>query len=728
MNNPFERADWIWLPEAEKLPLVNVYAIFRTRFAGGAATRLRVSVAGNFAAFVNGCLATFGQYTDFPWRKTFSEADISPFCTGRDKLLLSVHFSGNAFTSHYDGEPGVIAEIVDGNGEAIASSGPSWEAAPDLRFAFGERTRLSGSLNYTFSFDGTRPSAPWAPATVLFGRSRDLSPRPVPPPRDAGLRAGRLIRSGLLRREDASLPEGPRFSSDLFDATSPNGVYALFDLGRETAGLLQLETEAPAGTVFEISHGEYVTDGRLPACVVGKNPNATAVDRYITPGGRQLFLHPLRRFGGRFLEIHALGDPSAIKILVAGLRSVELPGLETPPFSCSDSFFEKAHEISAETLRLCLHEKYENCPWREQSICAYDARNQMLFGYPFWGNYQSAEAMIRLFADAQRGNGFLRAAAPSATKLWIPMFTFSWMSSIHEFVLHSGQFSLWDDLSPLVAEMLEKILSHRCGDLYAPPNDEGVWNYCESSNLEYCANPPNAFYNLYLREALLKIAALFTWRGEEGRAASLRAVADEIGRTAASRFFDAAVGGYFDSHNPETGLNEFHYGHIQALFLSQGLVPPERVASVIGGIREGRFRLPSLAALPYLIEGVFKHGSDEDRDWLHAKLRELYGGMAATGDTTWWEDAKGREYAGGRGSLCHGWSAAPAFYESRYILGVTPLEPGYRRFRFKPFAPCGLARASGTVTTPFGPISVSWNRGPNGIESHLDAPADCRPK
>ena len=726
MNRPFERAEWIWLPEAEKLPPVNVYALFRTRFAGGAATRLRVAVAGNYAAYVNGRLAAFGQYTDFPWRKTFSEADISSFCSGDDELLLSVHFSGNAFTSHYDGEPGVIVEVVREDGTVLAASSPSWEAAPDLRFNFGEHSRLSASLNYTFSFDGTRPPAPWTPAAVLSGRSRDLSPRPVSPPRDAGLRAGRLLRSGSLRRDDASLPDGPRFSSDILDASSPNGVFALFDLGRETAGLLQLETEAPAGTVFEISHGEYILDGRLPACIVGTKPSATAVDRYVTPGGPQLFLHPLRRFAGRFLEIHALGDTAAIKILSAGLRSVEHPGMETPPFSCSDTFFETAHKISAETLRLCLHEKYENCPWREQSICAYDARNQMLFGYPIWGNYRSAEAMIRLFADAQRGNGFLRAAAPSATKLWIPMFTFAWLSSIHEFVLHSGDLSLWDDLSPLVEEMLGKILAHRCGDLYAPPDDEGVWNYCESSNLEYCANPPNAFYNLYLSEALLKIATLFAWQGKEEKAAPLRVIADKIGQIAAERFFDPEVGGYFDSYNPERGVKEFHYGHIQSLFLSQGLVPPERIPSVIDGIREGRFRLPSLAALPYLIEGLFEHGTDADRDWLHAKLREIYGRMAATGDTTWWEDAKGREYAGGRGSLCHGWSAAPAFYEARYILGVTPLEPGYRRFRFKPFAPCGLASASGTISTPFGPITVSWKRGPNGIESHLDAPAPCQ--
>ncbi len=245
MNRPFEKAEWIWLSEAEALPPVNVYALFHTRFAG-AATLLRVAVAGNYAAYINGHFAAFGQYTDFPWRKTFSETDISPFCTGDDELLLSVHFSGNTFTSHYDGEPGIIAEIVDEDGEVIVSSGPSWEAAPDFRFSFGERTRLSGSLNYTFAFDGTKPPAAWTSAAVLSGRSRDLSPRPVPPPRDAGLRASRLICSGLLRRDDASLPDGPRFFADILDASSPNGVYALFDLERETAGLLQLETEAPA--------------------------------------------------------------------------------------------------------------------------------------------------------------------------------------------------------------------------------------------------------------------------------------------------------------------------------------------------------------------------------------------------------------------------------------------------------------------------------------------------
>ena len=92
------------------------------------------------------------------------------------------------------------------------------------------------------------------------------------------------------------------------------------------------------------------------------------------------------------------------------------------------------------------------------------------------------------------------------------------------------------------------------------------------------------------------------------------------------------------------------------------------------------------------------------------------GAMVEVGDTTWWEDALGRGYAGGRGSLCHGWSAAIALYTARVILGVEPLEPGFRRYRCEPMALGGMTSASGSVMTPNGPIKVSWHLGPGGIE------------
>lgn len=717
-------AEWIWIANDGALPESNVYAIFRTRFRGGPNTVLRVSVAGNYVARVNGKVSAFGQYTDFPHAKTWTDTDISHVCTGDDELEVEVHYSGDAFTSHFNGKPGLCAEILRG-GAIIASSDETWDARPDTRYDFGERPAVSGSLDYTFHFDSTRTLPPFRKA-VAAKRETALSPRPVEPPSDLGFVAGAVLRTGVFCRPDAAPPLGPRFAADVLDSDPPDGLYAIYDLGEERAGFVEVEVDAPRGTVFEIAHGEYLADGHLPKIVVGPNVTTAGVDVFVASGGRETFTHWLRRLGARYLEIHAIGDPAAISIHAAGLRVVGLDGMDTPPFSCDDRFFEKANEISARTLRLCLHEKYENCPWREQSICAYDARNQQLFGYCLWGNYARAAAMIRLFAQAQRGNGFLQAATPTARRLWIPMFTFAWMSSIHEYVLHSGDLSIWRELGQLVDGMLSKILSHRCGDLYMPPDDEGVWNYCESANLEYCANPPNAFYNLYLREALLGIAALHGMCGDAGRGAAYSAEARRIGETATERFWDERAGAYFDSRNPETGLPEFHYSHIQSLFLAQGLVSPLKARSVMRGIEDGSLRFQSLASLPYLIEGFLRYGSHDDLEWLHAKIKALYSPVMECGDTTWWEDALGRQYGGGRGSLCHGWSATPALYQTRMILGVKPISPGFATFLCDPIPLGSMREAEGSVPTPHGPIMVSWRLGPGGLEKNVSAPPECK--
>ncbi|MBR2000289.1 MAG: hypothetical protein IJ992_07220, partial [Lentisphaeria bacterium] len=91
---------------------------------------------------------------------------------------------------------------------------------------------------------------------------------------------------------------------------------------------------------------------------------------------------------------------------------------------------------------------------------------------------------------------------------------------------------------------------------------------------------------------------------------------------------------------------------------------------------------------------------------------------------TWWEVIDGIRYGAGSGSLCHGWSAAPAFYDSSYILGITPLTPGYRMFRFSPYSG-GMDHASGTVATPHGTITVSWRKTAEGLKAELTLPAGC---
>ena len=52
---------------------------------------------------------------------------------------------------------------------------------------------------------------------------------------------------------------------------------------------------------------------------------------------------------------------------------------------------------------------------------------------------------------------------------------------------------------------------------------------------------------------------------------------------------------------------------------------------------------------------------------------------------------------------------------SSHLLGVEPIEPGFRKFRFRPPAACSVSFASGTVPTPFGDIVAGWRRGADGV-------------
>ncbi len=41
---------------------------------------------------------------------------------------------------------------------------------------------------------------------------------------------------------------------------------------------------------------------------------------------------------------------------------------------------QKIYDVSIYTLKCCMHEHYEDCPWREQALYTMDSRNQMLCG------------------------------------------------------------------------------------------------------------------------------------------------------------------------------------------------------------------------------------------------------------------------------------------------------------------------------------------------------------
>ena len=58
-------------------------------------------------------------------------------------------------------------------------------------------------------------------------------------------------------------------------------------------------------------------------------------------------------------------------------------------------------------------------------------------------------------------------------------------------------------------------------------------------------------------------------------------------------------------------------------------------------------------------------------------------------------------------SLCHPWSSGATPWLSREIVGIQPIQPGYKSFIVAPYISESFPTISGTVPTPFGPITVN---------------------
>jgi hypothetical protein len=91
--------------------------------------------------------------------------------------------------------------------------------------------------------------------------------------------------------------------------------------------------------------------------------------------------------------------------------------------------------------------------------------------------------------------------------------------------------------------------------------------------------------------------------------------------------------------------------------------------------------------------------------WVRDRIIRDWSAMLFAGATAFWETRAGGWDFHHAGSLCHGWSAIPAYFFGAYGLGVRPEAPGFERVSNRPIL--GLIDARGIVPTPRGNVVVT---------------------
>ncbi len=386
-----------------------------------------------------------------------------------------------------------------------------------------------------------------------------------------------------------------------------------------------------------------------------------------------------------------------VGLLRIALRPTEL---ELPPpaeFDCDSAEACRLYRNSVRTLQLCMHEHYEDTPWREQSLYGCDSRNQMLFGYTVWGNYGFAAESLRLLARGQRRDGFLTLTAPSLSGPPIPAFSMIWVIALWEHYLYSGSRAVFDSCREQALRVAETVLALRdaeTGLIQLPASGE-LWHFYEwcdglegnrrdSGDSQFEA--PCSLFAVEMFDALFRLTGETAW----------------IERADALR---RAVYAFFWSPEKQCLLTRRDDGRthelVQLLGLYTGAVPEEKRRTVLDGILAEKHLRVTPSSMPYLVR-VLAEGPREAQLYLESRIEREFYPMLAEGSTTVWETAFGQADFNNAGSLCHGWSAVAVYYYHACVLGVRPEKPGFAEIRRSPVATARIRNMRGEIVTPSG--------------------------
>ncbi len=697
----FTKAEWIWLENAECDTHANF--IKDIEYSGGKAL-LRISADSNYAAYINGELAAFGQFADYPDHCRGDIVDITRFMkNGSNRLAVNVWYYGRfnepakmPFT-YAPGDAGLIYE-VETNGEIVAASDENTLSRLDPGYVQGSHEMITGQLGLAFCRDMVNADDSFLTGgSIGFTKSREtcdgrsVSPSPIEKLVLADRGEAELFRIGdfiypdgfenkraadnmqfahIAYRGFADAADKVRYS-DLRTAggvtvNADNGVFALIDLKTETVGFLDLDIEVPENCRIDIGWGEHITDG---ICRTFHRNFAITVN---AKKGRNIFMDPFRRFGGRYVQLF-IGARSA-KINYAGIRSTDYP-LTVRPFDAGNLLRNTIYKVSVDTLRLCMHEHYEDCPWREQALYALDSRNQMLCGYYAFGEYKFARASLKLLGESIGDNGLLAICAPMEGVLNIPSFSLAWFISMNEYIRYSGDTTLAEEMYETLERLMNTFVSRidETGLIRSFEKAMVDWNFYEwmptlSGNLRKGCNGYEAALNLMLAIAIENFESICKAIGKNGRAEELESVRRGICKAAVERFWDKerklmhTSDEYTDTYSVLINSYALLSGAIDGMDKSEVIAilryngkdeNGEPIASVIPN---------SLSMNCFRFDALLREDRDEYKSLILDEIDSTYLMMLREGATSFWETLKGGRDFSDAGSLCHGWAALPVYY------------------------------------------------------------------
>ena len=679
---------YIWLNEEKN----HQYAEFKTNFyySGEGTPFLKITSDYKFAVYINGKFAVNGQFADIPEYKTFSVYDLTySVRRGDNELLIKAYHSGESFSVCRPMRACAAFSLTEGE-KVIAESDEKCFARESSEYAKGDICTPQYGYLYNYSF--VKAENAWERASVVTPEFKEYA-KPI---RNTDITPE--IKAKISAQGEFKWNGGETFGEKMqkawltplsfYEATGKNkcladdlkeplefcakdktcdGVYVLFDLGAERAGYPYFEAETEEEQTVYLGYGEHLEDLRPRTNVGGRN---FCIEIKLKKGKND-FSDYLRRIGARYYMFFA--ESKKIKINDIGIRE-EIYPFRKPKKDFGDRLFNALYETGRRTLELCAHEHYEDCPWREQALYGMDSRNQMLFGYGAFEEYDYPRANLKLMSECVEEDGLLTLCSPACVDIKIPSFSLYFAIAFAENAERDYNAEFVSDVFPSIKRLMRTFMNAcgKNGTLYTL-GGKGYWNFHEWSEgldggtirkEEETKSVPDCILTALGIIAAEKLSALAKKTGDKRTAKEYAEFSEKLFR-GLMNFYDEKEGLFASYIDVEKGIGLHEYTQAVVLLAAgkrlNKTVKEKLVSALEGGEGKDKLVKITLAGLPVKYEALLKYAGRGAKEYVLNDCTEIFGKMLLSGATSFWETEKGAADFEEAGSLCHGWSSVVCY-------------------------------------------------------------------
>ncbi len=439
-------------------------------------------------------------------------------------------------------------------------------------------------------------------------------------------------------------------------------------------------------------------------------------DEYRVAGNREGEVEEYQPFWFRtfrYVRMEITTDEEPLSVLGMDYAETGYPLEVKTRVKCSDERMNQIWDISLRSLKRCMHETYEDCPFYEQLQYLMDSRSQILYTYSVSMDDRMARRCMNDFRRAMRYDGTLNCSYPCNTPNVIPGFSIYYILMLHDHMMYFGDkeflrehFGMIDNILAYFNRNLDsrgmvgKLGGRNVYDKYWSFIDwTREWNATTGMPAAGMQGPITMESFLYIL-GLQRASDIMEYMGNRSMAEEYRERSEAV-QKALRKYCCNAKGWYQDG----PGVEQYSQ-HCQVFAVLTNSIDPENGKQILAETLEhpAQYAQCSVAMKYYLFRAMEKTGLyDKTKDcW------KIWEDMLSEDLTTCVEDDVNKR------SDCHAWGALALYEIPAVVLGIRPGAPGYQSIEMQPHLISGSS-ASGDVITPKGMLHVECSNEENHV-------------